>query len=47
VIVTYGFLRSLANLDLAESRVGRFAAGEPAADPQSNGSRALSPAGRP
>jgi hypothetical protein len=25
VIVTYGFLRSLARLDLAESRVGRFA----------------------
>jgi hypothetical protein len=24
VIVTYGFLRSLARLDLAESRVGRF-----------------------
>lgn len=27
VLVTYGFLRSLARLDLAESRVGRFAAG--------------------
>ena len=26
VVVTYGFLRSLARLDLAESRVGRFAA---------------------
>jgi len=25
VIITYGFLRSLARLDLAESRVGRFA----------------------
>jgi len=25
VIVTYGFLRSLVRLDLAESRVGRFA----------------------
>jgi hypothetical protein len=25
VIVTHGFLRSLARLDLAESRVGRFA----------------------
>jgi hypothetical protein len=24
VIVTYGFLRSLARLDLAQSRVGRF-----------------------
>jgi hypothetical protein len=27
VIVTYGFLRSLARLDLAESRVGRFGGG--------------------
>ena len=27
VFVTYGFLRSLARLDLAESKVGRFAAG--------------------
>jgi hypothetical protein len=27
VIVTYGFLRSLARLDLAESRVGRFSPG--------------------
>jgi hypothetical protein len=27
VLVTYGFLRSLARLDLAESRVGRFAEG--------------------
>jgi hypothetical protein len=27
VIITYAFLRSLARLDLAESRVGRFAAG--------------------
>jgi hypothetical protein len=27
VIVTYGFLRSLARLELAESRVGRFSAG--------------------
>ncbi len=26
VVITYGFLRSLARLDLAESRVGRFAA---------------------
>ena len=47
VLVTYGFLRSLANLSLAESRVGRFAQPEPEVDPQSNGSRALSPAGRP
>lgn len=28
VLITYGFLRSLARLDLAESRVGRFAADE-------------------
>jgi hypothetical protein len=28
VIVTHGFLRSLARLDLAESRVGRFASEE-------------------
>jgi hypothetical protein len=26
VIVTHGFLRNLARLDLAESKVGRFAA---------------------
>jgi hypothetical protein len=26
VVITHGFLRSLARLDLAESRVGRFAA---------------------
>ncbi len=30
VIVTYGFLRSLARLDLAESRVGRFGSPGPA-----------------
>jgi hypothetical protein len=29
VIVTYGFLRSLARLDLAESRVGRFGSAGP------------------
>jgi hypothetical protein len=28
VLITHGFLRSLARLDLAESRVGRFADGE-------------------
>src|SRR3954449_11158648 len=38
VLVTYGFLRSLANLDLAESKVGRFAAARRAAmNAQSNG----------
>jgi hypothetical protein len=35
VIVTHGFLRSLARLDLAESRVGRFAKVEDVPDPQS------------
>jgi hypothetical protein len=35
VLVTYGFLRSLANVDLAESRVGKLAI--KIADPQSNG----------
>jgi hypothetical protein len=34
VIVTHGFLRSLARLDLAESRVGRFARVEDVPDPQ-------------
>src|SRR3954451_8727366 len=34
VIVTHGFLRSLARLDLAESRVGRFASVEDVPDPQ-------------
>ncbi len=33
VIVTHGFLRSLARLDLAESRVGRFARVEDVPDP--------------
>jgi hypothetical protein len=34
VIVTHGFLRSLARLDLAESRVGRLASVEDVPDPQ-------------
>ena len=34
VIVTHGFLRSLARLDLAESRVGRLATVEDVPDPQ-------------
>jgi len=34
VIVTHGFLRSLARMDLAESRVGRFATVEDVPDPQ-------------
>src|SRR3954447_24455905 len=46
VLVTYGFLRSLANLDLAESKVGRFrtlaAVPEPAS-PSSNGHREPAP----
>jgi hypothetical protein len=33
VIVTHGFLRSLARLDLAESRIGRFARIEDVPDP--------------
>ena len=36
VLVTYGFLRSLANIDLAESKVGALAA-QQVGDPQSNG----------
>jgi hypothetical protein len=34
VLVCYGFLRSLARLDLAESRVGRFARPDAVPDPQ-------------
>jgi hypothetical protein len=34
VIVTHGFLRSLARLDLAESRVGRYATVDEVPDPQ-------------
>jgi hypothetical protein len=34
VIVTHGFLRSLARLDLSESRVGRFATVDEVPDPQ-------------
>ena len=34
VLITYGFLRSLAKLDLAESRVGRFAAPAEVPEPQ-------------
>jgi hypothetical protein len=34
VLVTYGFLRSLAKLDLAESRVGRFASQDEVPDPR-------------
>jgi hypothetical protein len=37
VLVTYGFLRSLAVLDLAVSKVGRFASVHEVADPRSNG----------
>jgi len=32
VLITHGFLRSLARLDLAESRIGRFAGSEDATD---------------
>jgi len=34
VLVTYGFLRGLAKLDLAESKVGRFAGRDEVPDPQ-------------
>ena len=44
VIVTHGFLRSLARLDLAESRVGRFAGIEDVPDPQSPPRRPVSAA---
>jgi hypothetical protein len=37
VVVTHGFLRSLARLDLAESRVGRFARIEDVPDPGAGG----------
>jgi hypothetical protein len=39
VIVTHGFLRSLARLDLAESRVGRFARIEDLPDPMRQADR--------
>src|SRR4051812_9030450 len=39
VLVTYGFLRSLANLDLAESKVGRFRSLSAVPDPTTNGGR--------
>jgi hypothetical protein len=34
VLVTHGFLRSLARLDLAESKVGRFATVDQVPDPR-------------
>jgi hypothetical protein len=37
VVVTWGFLRSLARLDLAESRVGRFATLDDVPDPPAPG----------
>ena len=37
MIVTWGFLRSLARLDLAESRVGRFATLDEVPDPPAPG----------
>lgn len=52
VLVTYGFLRSLARLDLAESAVGRFATGddraaELIAEVTSNGGNGSSPSEQP
>jgi len=46
VIVTHGFLRSLARLDLAESRVGRFAHIEDVPDPSPSGEKESLPAAR-
>jgi hypothetical protein len=43
VLVTHGFLRSLARLDLAESRVGRFSAPERVSDVPDPGEPADSP----
>ena len=37
VVVTHGFLRSLARLDLEESAVGRFAIPQPATNGSANG----------
>ncbi|MFM8561931.1 MAG: hypothetical protein ACKOB9_07515, partial [Solirubrobacterales bacterium] len=37
VLVTYGFLKSLARFDLAPSRVGRFAAIAEVPDPEGPG----------
>jgi hypothetical protein len=37
VLVTHGFLRSLARLDLAESRVGRYATADDVPDPPPTG----------
>jgi len=46
VIVTHGFLRSLARLDLAESRVGRFARIEDVPDPTPPSEEEHLPVGR-
>jgi hypothetical protein len=46
VIVTNGFLRSLARLDLAESRVGRFARVEDVPDPTAPSEEERLPVGR-
>lgn len=43
VIITHGFLRSLARLDLAESRVGRFAQVHEVPDPPAVGVRSPTP----
>ncbi len=46
VLVTHGFLRSLARLDLAESRVGRFARIEDVPDPTPPSEEETLPPGR-
>ena len=45
VLVTHGFLRSLARLDLAQSRVGRFARVEDVPDPTPPGEKRTLPLG--
>jgi hypothetical protein len=44
VVVTHGFLRSLARLDLAESVVGRYATPDDVPDPQPSPPRTQTPA---
>ena len=46
VIVTHGFLRSLARLDLAESRIGQLTRVEDVPDPSSPNEQEISSAGR-
>jgi hypothetical protein len=47
VLVTHGFLRSLANLELAESKVRRLSPGELETPPGANGVAPVDPTGGP